>query len=406
MQSSSLTRWVAAATCATLLSSSHLFGGAFEVLQQGARASGQAEAFAAQADDASAIWYNPAGLTQLEGTNVSAGGYVVVPDYHFEGPLGKASNYQASLLPHVYLESDLGTGVLRFGLGINNVFGLREDYGHQSEVQTLFTKGHLYTINVEPTVAYQINDNLSVGVGLNVYYGSLNLEHKQLLGPPPIPLGYTRLHGDDTAVGASPGLMWKIDDRNTFAAFYHSPFTLDISGKADVTGHIPAIGPSSASARINIPQIAGIGYAIRPVPQWKLEADAVWSNWSTLQQIRIESSNPAFNGSTIPFKYHDSWSFRFGTQYDLMRHWSIRGGYAYGTSAAPAATFSPIVPDSNYHLFSAGIGYSTDTWSIDAAYLFIYRETRNISDGTNAPYVDGKWNTNMQGFMVTVGLKL
>jgi len=375
------------------------------VLQQGARASGQAEAFAAQADDPSAIWYNPAGLTQLEGNHFAGGGYLVVPDEHFEGPAGRASMHQLSFLPHVYVESDLGLDNFRFGLGINNVFGLHEDWGHSGPLETIFTKGHLYLINIEPTVAYKITDSLSVGVGLNVYYGSLDIEHKQPLGPPPIPLGNFRVHGTDTAVGASPGLMWKIDERNTLAAFYHTPFTLDIRGPADVTGaRIPTIGPSRSTASVNIPQIAGIGYAVRPVPQLKLEADAVWSNWSTLQQIRLHSSNPAFNAA-IPTLYHDSWSFRFGTQYDLTKNWSIRGGYAYGTAAAPEATFSPLVPDSNYHLFSAGLGYSTDTWSIDAAYLFIFRETRNITDSINAPFVDGKWNTNMQGFMVTLGLK-
>ena len=397
----------AAAACVTLCIASRSFGGAFEVLQQGARASGQAEAFAAQADDASAIWYNPAGLTQLDGTNFSGGGYVVVPDYKFEGAAGSATMHQLSLLPHVYAETDFGLESLRFGLGVNNVFGLHEDYRHTGPLETVFTRGHLYLINVEPTIAYKVNDNLSIGVGLNVYYGSLDLEHKQPLGPPPIPLGNFRFHGTDTAAGASPGLMWKVDERNTLAAFYHSPFTLDVSGRADVTGrHIPTIGPSHSSASIELPQIAGIGYAIRPVDPLKLEADVVWSNWSTLKQIRLESTNRAFNGSTIPELYHDTWSFRFGTQYDITRNWTIRGGYAYGTSAVPEATFSPIVPDSNYHLFSVGLGYSTDRWSIDAAYLFIYRETRNIRDGAFAPFVDGKWNTNMQGFMVTVGVKL
>jgi len=399
--------WSAAAACLALAMAARSFGGAFEVLQQSARASGQAEAFAAQADDASAIWYNPAGLTQLEGTNVSAGGYIVLPDEHFKGVEGDASNHQVSLLPHFYGESDFGLENIRFGLGVNNVFGLRETWGTTGPLETQFQRGHLYVINIEPTVAYKFSDNFSAGVGFNVYYGSADLERKQPLGPPPIPLGSFRFHGTDASIGASPAVMWKIDAQNTIGAFYHSPFTLNLTGPADVTGHgIPTIGPSRVTAGIHIPQGAGIGYAIHPIPALKLEADIVWSNWAALQQISFKSASPAFNGSKIPTAYHDTWSFRFGTQYDLTQNWSIRGGYAYGTSAAPQATFSPIVPDSNYHLFSAGIGYSTDRWSIDAAYLFIFRETRNIIDSVNAPFVDGKWNTNMQGFMVTLGVKL
>lgn len=382
-------------------------GGAFEVLQQGARASGQAEAYSAQADDPSAIWYNPAGLTQLHGTNVEAGGYVVLPDYHFSSPRGDASMHQYSMLPQFYAESDFGLEKFRFGLGVNNVFGLRESWGQGGPLDTLMTRGHLYTINVQPTVAYQIVDGLSVGVGVNVYFGTMDLEHKQVLGPPPTPVGNFRLHGDDFAVGASPALMWKIDKRNTVGAFYHSPFRLDIGGEASIFApHIPAIGPSPATAPIDMPQIAGIAYAFRPISRWKLETDIVWSNWSALQQIRLQSPNAIFNGSTIPTRYHDSWSFRFGTQYQLTEHWTVRGGYAYGTSAVPDSTFSPLVPDSNYHLFSVGVGYSTGRWSIDGAYLFIYREPRTITGGINAPYADGTWNTNMQGFMVTASVKL
>lgn len=383
------------------------FGGAFEVLQQGARASAQAEAFAAQADDPTAIWYNPAGITQLRGTQLTAGGYLVIPDYHFKGPGGNASNHEKSFLPELYIVSDLGTDRFRLGLGFNNVFGLKEDWGRNGPLETLFTHGHLYLLNLEPTVAFKVTDSLSVGVGLNVYYGTLNIERKQVLGAPPTPLGNFRLHGTDTKFGASPGVLWKIDEHNTVAAFYHSPVTLDISGNADITGRgLPPIGPSHVVAPIHIPQNAGIGYALRPIAPLKIETDVVWTNWSTLQGIRIKSPNTVFNGSTIVTKYHDTWSFRLGTQYDLNRNWALRGGYAYGTSAAPASTFSPLVPDSNYHIFSAGLGYSTNAWSLDFAYLFILRETRNIGGGINAPAVVGKYNTNLQGLILNLGIKM
>jgi long-chain fatty acid transport protein len=385
---------------------SRSYGGAFEVLQQGARASAQAEAFAAQADDPSAIWYNPAGITQLRGTHITAGGYIVVPDYHFKGAAGNASNHENSLLPELYLVTDLGMDKFRFGVGLNNVFGLKEDWGRNGPLETVFTRGHLYVLNLEPTVAYRVNDHLSVGLGFDIYYGTLNIEHKQVLGAPPTPLGNLRLHGTDYAFGVSPGVMWKIDKRNTLAAFYHSPFTLNVDGQADITGRgLPQIGPSSVKAPIHIPQNAGIGYAFRPIEPLKLEADVVWTGWSTLQQIRIKSPSSVFNNSTILTKYHDTWSFRFGTQYDLTKAWALRAGYAYGTSAAPASTFSPLVPDSNYHIFSAGVGYSTGPWSIDVAYLYILRETRNIGGGINAPAAVGRYNTNLQGFIVNAGFK-
>jgi len=398
--------WLVAAASVCLGIASNALGGAFEVLQQGARATGQAEAFIAQADDPSAIWYNPGGLGQLHGTNAQIGAYLVVPDYHFTGAGGTASNQIMSVLPTIYVESDFGTDKLRFGLGLNNVFGLREDYGLDAPFRDVFTRGHLYTLNVQPTVAYEVNDHLSVGLGFNIYAGSADLEHAQILGAPPTPLGYLKLRGSDIAYGVSPGVLWKIDDRNSVGVFYHSPFTLHLGGTTTIhASGIPTIGPSPTNAGLEIPQTAGIGYAFKPVERWKIEADAVWSNWGTLQGIRIQSSNPLFNNQVIPTKYHDTWAFRLGTQYAINRNWTVRGGYQYGTSASPQATFSPLVPDSNYHLFSAGVGYAQDNWSIDGAYIFILRETRNIVSSVNTA-ADGKWNTNMQGFMVSFGVKI
>jgi long-chain fatty acid transport protein len=381
-------------------------GGGIEVINQGARGAAQAETFAAQADDATAIYYNPAGLTQLTGTQITAGGYLLWPQIRFSGPAGSESMWQPSLLPHVYAETSFGLENWRFGIGVNNVFGLNEDYGDKGPLRFLADKAHLYLFNIAPTVAYRLTDSLSIAAELNVYYGDLELRHNALLGPPPVPEGSFRFTGQDVAVGGTLGVMWKIDPRNTLAAVYRSPFSMDFGGKAQVTAPgIPTIGPSDANAKFDFPQMATIAYAVRPVKPWKLEVDAVWTDWSVAKQIVLNSKNPAFNGQKIPEDWKDSFSYRFGTQWDLNRNWALRAGYAYGTNAVPASTFSPLVPDGAYHLISTGFGYSNDNWSIDAAFQYIYRERRHISGDVNA-VADGTWDNTMYGFMVTFTAKL
>jgi long-chain fatty acid transport protein len=401
---SGLHRWGINTAVLTLLAiAGQAHGGAFEVLQQSPRASGQADAFIAQADDPSAIWYNPAGLTQLTGTHFLVAGYIVLPSYRFDGPTSDASMRQPSFLPQIYAESDFGLERFRFGLGVNNVFGIHEDWGSDTPFATVFTKGHLYVINIQPTIAYQLTDSLSVGVGLNVYFGSLSLNRKQLLGPPPTPEGSFYYHGDGWAVGASPALMWKINEQNSVGVYYHSPFRMDIDGPAQVTANgIPPIGPTHSKLPIQLPQSVGLGYALWPTRSWKMEVDGTWSDWSTLQQIQFQSSNPAFNNQAIPAKWHDTWAVRLGTQYELTKNWTIRGGFSYGTNAVPESTFGPIVPDSNYYLFSVGAGYKTGSWTFEAAYLFIYREPRHISNSFYSPAVNGTWSTNLQGILLGV----
>ncbi len=391
-----------------LLTAPRAFGGGIEVPMQGSRAAGQADAFTAQADDPSAIFYNPAGLTQLHGTQLSAGAYYLQPLFHFKGDDG--SNERMNLptvLPHLYAESDFDLERWRFGLGVNDVFGINEDYGNKGPLRTLVDKAQLEVVNIAPTLAYQVDDHLSLGIAFNVYYGYLNLERSAVLAAPPVPEGSFRLHGNDFAFGVTPGVMYKINEQSQIGAYYRSPFTLDFDGKARVTSSvIPEIGPSKAHAPLSFPQSFGVGYAYRPTPPWVVEADVIWTDWHVVDRLRIHSSNPAFNNQTLPADWKSGFTFRLGTQYKFSEHWLVRGGYAYGQTSVPQSTFSPLVPDSNYHLAALGLGYTTDRWDLDLAYNFIYRERRHIHNDVNSPTVDGTWDNQIHGLMLTFTLKL
>src|ERR1700722_6808505 len=129
--------WLLIAVGASLGVISPAMGGGIEVPMQDGAAAGQADAFTAQADDPSAIFYNPAGLTQLHGTNVSAGAYLLQPEFHFTGDNGSGQRMNLpSVLPHLYAETDFGFERWRFGLGLNNVYGINEDWGSTGVLST------------------------------------------------------------------------------------------------------------------------------------------------------------------------------------------------------------------------------------------------------------------------------
>ena len=392
---------------ALLILSPFVRGGAVDVPQQGARASGQAEAFAAQADDASAIYHNPAGLTQLHGTSFTGGGTLVLPDWEFHGDSGAQQGmHLLTVLPNGYAETDLGLDRWRFGIGVNNTYGLNEDWGNNGPLRMLIEHSHMYTITVSPTVAYKVNDHLSIGAAFNIYYGDLELSRNVTLGPAPTPEGHFHFRGEDFAYGATPGVLWKIDDNNTIAAVYRSPFKMAYSGQARVKARgIPEIGPSHGHADLNFPQSATLAYAVRPIVPLKVEADVVWTDWDMVDQIRLYSPDPRFNITTRN-DWRSGFQYRLGMQYDLSDHWALRTGYAYGQNAVPSMTFSPLVPDSNYHLFSVGIGYSTPNWGIDLAYQFIYREQRHIRDSMYGALVNGTWDNQFNELMLSFTLKL
>ena len=384
------------------------WGGAIDVPMQSSKAAAEADAFTAQSDDPSAIFYNPSGLTQLHGTQISVGAMYLQPIFHFKGDDGGNERMDLpTLIPHLYAESDFGTDRFRLGLGVNNIFGINEDYGDRGPLRTVVNKAQLSVISLAPTVAFKVDDHLSIGAALNIYYGSIDLEKNVVLAAPPVPEGHFRFHGNDFAYGVTPSLMYKFDDRNQVGAYYRSPFSLDFDGKARVTSTvIPEIGPSRADASLRLPQSVGIGYAMKPIDPLTLEADVVWTDWHTVNQLKINSGDPHFNGQTLPADWKSGFNFRGGVQYRLTQNWFLRGGYAYGQNSVPQSTFSPIVPDSNYHLGSIGLGYTTETWSLDLAYELIFRERRHIANNVNSPTGDGAWDNTINGLMLTLTVKL
>ena len=397
---------VAAAVSAPILLPSLTRGGATDVPQQGARASGQAEAFAAQADDPSAIWHNPAGITQLRGFQAQVGGTFIFPQWKFEPANGGPGQgmYMPTVVPTVYLVSDLGTENLRVGLGIGNSFGLNEEWKNDGPLVNLVTQAHLYIYNIAPSIAYKFNDHLSVGVDANIYWGDLELTRQVPLGSES---GTFHFRGEDAAFGVTPAVMWKIDNHNTIGAVYRSPFEFGYTGDARLKAKgMQEIGPAHSHVYQKMPQMATLAYAVRPVDQWKIEADVVWTDWDVVKNTTVTSTNSNFRQVT-PNNWMSGFSFRLGTQIDLTHKLALRLGYAYGQNAVPQSTYGPLVPDSNYHLGSIGIGYQlSENIIIDAAYQYIFRETRNISNSINSPAVDGKWHNSFNEFMLSTTIRL
>ncbi len=407
------------AICSSLVASFCLgtahsaWGLGFRNPDQDARATGQGEAFVAQADDASAIYYNPAGLTQLNGTVVTSGAYVSSPDIRFHGASGNEEMNSPSFTPHIYMASDLGTRKWRFGLGFNVPFGNAVDWGDHGSLRYTVTKSSLAVFSISPAAAYQVNDHLSLGAALNVYQGHTELHNDILLSPAPD--GHFRFRGDGTAVGATVGLLWKITEQHTVGAVYRSPFTINFKGDAAI-GNTPPFpffpgnpGPSSAHSSIEFPQSAAIGYAFRPIKKLKLEADLEWTNWDTLNTVRLRSKNPTFDANTspasnLPFNWKDSFYYEFGAQYQVNDRWVVRGGYIFSGNTVPNSTFSPTVPDSNRHVFSIGGGYSTARFGIDIAYQYSLSEDRTVNNSVFSA-ANGTWKSDGHALIITSSLK-
>jgi long-chain fatty acid transport protein len=374
----------------------------FKNPDQDARATGQGEAFVAQADDASAIYYNPAGLTQIRGTEITSGGMIIFPDSQLKGGGAGAEMNTMSVLPHLYMATDLGArqSPWRFGLGFNVPFGNAAQFAENGPFRYLVTRASMAVFNIQPTVAYQVNDHLSLGAGVNIYDAFTALS--QHINASPFADGHFHFDGDGLAVGGTAGLMWKITPQHTIGVVYRSPFSVNFKGKTDLN---TILGQQSVpgDASIQFPQSIAGGYAFRPIKQLKLEADIEWTNWETLNKLVLHAPASMANGTTIPFNWKDSIFYEFGAQYEVNDRWTVRGGYIYSENTVPNSTFSPSVPDSNRHIFSVGLGYAATTrLSVDVVYQYSLSDDRTVNNGTAA---SGTWTSDGHSVMVTTSLK-
>jgi long-chain fatty acid transport protein len=382
-----------------------VFALGFRNPDQNARATGQGEAFVAQADDPSAVYYNPAGLTQVTGTEGMSGGSMIIRDikFHPAGGGKSVSMNDPAYTFHLYASSDLKTDRWRLGFGINVPFGTSMNWGNDTPFANILTKANLTVINYAPTVAFKVNDHLSLGAGVSIYQGNTELEFNY---DPHKPAGPKfKFEGSGVAVGGTFGVMWRITDQHTVGIVYRLPFSLQFDGTASV----PSYPSAPANCTIQFPQSIAAGYAFRPTKKLKLEFDIEWTDWNTLNTVQLHSNNPTVTGdlrSALPFDWQAGFFYEFGVQYQINTNWVARLGYIFSENTVPDSTFGPMLPDSDRHVFSVGLGYTAKRWEVNLVYQYSLSADRTINNPPNPYYtVNGTWESQASTIMVTSAIK-
>ncbi len=359
----------------------------FRFQPQGARAAGQGNAFAAQADDASAIHYNPAGLTQVEGIQSVWGFNAVGGSVKFTSPTGLESrgdlNGTVSWPPpsNFYLSANLGAmGVsmlssVTVGVGVTSPFGLNTRYPVDGPFNTAVTSVALPLINIKPTIAYQVNEYLSVGVSADIYtfasfLGEGHVEQRQIsAGALGIPAGDSiELNGKGTGAGVTASLLVtpvRNGDKQPILSIglvYRSQAVVPLNGALLVNGAKVA----DASTDLVLPQIFTGAVAFWPVRtrerEWKVELDVEYVGWSLLRHLDTRLST----GPTIPQpqQLKNVPVIAIGTEYKWLHphclpNWevAVRSGYTRTEDPVPNQTFNPGGISLSSNMLSLGVGF-------------------------------------------------
>lgn len=357
---------------------------------QNAEATARGNAFVATADNPSAIYYNPAGLTQLPGIQVQAESYAIYSRYDHRPAAGGATveaEREAAFIPQLFASYTPENSPLSYGLGVYVPFGQASEWPDNSGFRTIATRNEVSFITIAPTVAWKITEFLSIGAGLQINHVEADLRR----GLTPVPGDEFRFEGDDTSLGYNLGVMWRLNERHVFGLNYQSRSTSHLKGSVELA---PLGLSSSASIDLPFPDIITLGYSWRPTPAWNLEVAIDRTNWELLNTPTLDS---AFGPVAIPFEWEPSYYYLFGVTRYLPEGWRVSAGYCYSENSVPDATFNPAVPDMNRHFVSIGFGRTIGAFSGFVTYQHGFKASRTVSGAPGSVFgesPDGRYSSS------------
>jgi long-chain fatty acid transport protein len=355
----------------------------FQLLEQNASGIGNAFAgSAASAEDASTVFWNPAGMTYLPGMQFVVGADAVRPSARFSdsgsiaatgrprgGNGGDAGDWAG--VPFGYLTMQLSPS-LAVGVGLSAPFGLATEYDPDWAGRFLAIKSELQTININPSIAWKINDSVSVGFGVNYQRIDAELTRKVNFGLEPL----VKIEADDDAWGYNLGAIFQVSPTTRVGVSYRSEIEYDLEGNAAFDFPLNPLN-TGVRANVTMPAIFTLSATQRLSDRWEMLGDISWTDWSTLQSLDIFRTNGTLL-SREQLKWRDTWRVALGANYKYSDQWKIRMGIAYDQSPVRDATRLPRVPDSDRIWLAVGAQYKLGKASaIDFGYTHIF-----VKDGS------------------------
>jgi len=378
-----------------------------------ARAVGRANAVAATVNDSSAVTFNPSRIVNLRSNSeISIGATFQKFNTKYTSASGTsdAADHPAGTSPNFHLASKLGTDKWGMGLGVNVPHGLATTWNSDSSpLRFIATESDLAVFNINPTLAYEITEGLSLGIGLDYYHiPDVTLKKKMNVAllntnlgfPDSSPEGTQELSGDGDDLGYDISASYSKDIHH-FGVTFRKGASIEVEGEVKLKNLNGASAvvfggsnyQSDVKAKVQVPDQLILGYGITPTENWTIELDAEWNSWSKVrdQNLMFSETDPTRlavlnNGNPTAKDWKDSWAVSLGTEFQ-NNSWALRGGYGFFDTPIPNSTFEASTPDSDFHMLTAGAGKRFGTLSVDLALMVFFLNDRHINNKVGA--VDG-----------------
>lgn len=368
--------------------------------------------WAALAEDASTAFTNPAGMTRLDRSQLLVGAQPLIitsrfdpsPATTFSGTDGGNAGSVFPSLGGYYVHSC--SDRFKMGFSLLSYFGLGVDYGDDWVGRYYVEKADFLTLSLSPSVAYKVNDWLSIGAMFNVLYSQLHSQTaiNNLLVEPD---GQIKYEDGDFGFGGGFGLLIEPREGTRFGVTYYSPVNVSFNDVPELNGLGPVLGEAlsrlglldtNVGMDITIPQWIMMSAYQQITDKFAIMANFGWQDWSQFGDVDISLSvNPetttSFNNN-VEFK--DTWHVAIGAQYRVSEPWLLSAGFAYDSSPCDESNRSPDMPFDRNFRYAAGVQYDwSKNLTLGLAYEFIDLGSGSISkEGFLRGNLSGDYSTN------------
>lgn len=369
----------------------------FALIEQSGSGMGNAFAgAAATAEDASTIFFNPAGMSFLSGPQVVVAGHGIdlsakfkngnstlpaaVPALPRGGDGGEAGG--TAFVPNLYASLPIGERIT-IGIGVNAPFGLKTEYDDTWIGRYQGIKSDLTTVNVNPSIAWKITDAISIGGGVNYQRADAELTNAVVLGANTE--GRAKLEADDDAWGWNLGAMFQLGSDMRIGVSYRSKMRYTLDGTVTVTtptGAVVAGSSGASTAAITFPDMGSVSVMQKFGDKWDLLGDITFTRWSEIGAVDVMNSTNGTQRDKLVFNFDDAWRVSFGLNYHLTEKWTFKGGIAWDQSPVSDQFRTVRLPDADRYWLSLGAKFrmsSNLAFDVGYSHLFIQNATINNS---------------------------
>jgi len=360
--------------------------GGYAIPHQTAQAVGLSNAVTAGVTDPSAVYVNPAALTEIEGNQLMGGvNYINTVSSVTNSGRRSTNRHDDNFIPTFFTNYHIPATNLTAGIGVYTPFGLSTTYDKGSFTRFGAVRSELRTMYLTPAIAWHLNPSLSLGGGFSFVHSSALFSRSLFLAPGAE--GKIRLTDTDNGYTYNLGGLYKPHEKIKIGLTYRGRVDLDFDTGhvkvADVTGAVSTV--KSRGTGIPLPPVISMGINWQITPGWGAEFVYDYTRWSQFRHLKAHFNTPAplapgvfLSGLFVQELWKNTNTLRLGTSYRLADNFELRGGIAVDETPIPARTLGPSIPGADILTLNAGIGYEWKDLGIDLGYMAVFYKQRNV----------------------------